>query len=77
MRLRRGCFSAFLFGVFIGSMVHEKNPDVLGGLRGLELLDTLRFWLRSQMPTFLAYSSRSSEFVWLFGCFECLIIRDQ
>jgi hypothetical protein len=23
-------------------MVHEKNPDVLGGLRGLELLDTLR-----------------------------------
>jgi hypothetical protein len=28
-------------------MVHEKNPDVLGGLRGLELLDTLRFWLRS------------------------------
>jgi hypothetical protein len=24
-------------------MVHEKNPDVLGGLRGLELLDTLRF----------------------------------
>jgi hypothetical protein len=46
-------------------MVHEKNPDVLGGLRGLELLDTLRFWLRFQLPTFLAYSSRSSDFVCL------------
>jgi hypothetical protein len=33
----------FSFWRFIGSMVHEKNPDVLGGLRGLELLDTLRF----------------------------------
>lgn len=48
-----------LLGVF-GSMVHEKNPRWVSGLRGHELPDTLRFRYASTFP---AYSSRSSKFV--------------